>query len=240
MTKAWGLDKGNSFFNNQSFINVLQYRTLPTVMLYNISNTFLVKSSKPARWEETVLSNPQLTISRNLARLRQEKNLSLDALAEKANVSKVLLCQIEHGEANPTVNTLWKIAVGLDVPFGSLAYEVGSTLQLVRKTDITPIFDSQTGLELSPLFSSHHRSIEIFIATLPQNSTHKSSPHAAKSEEYVLVLEGALLVTVSNQHYELAQGDSLCIPADQPHSYTNAGEQPAKFECILNKAPFFF
>ena len=186
------------------------------------------------------MSNPQLAISRNLARLRQEKSLSLDALAEKAKVSKVLLCQIEHGEANPTVNTLWKIAVGLDVPFGNLVYEAESPLQLVHKADITPILDAKTGLQLSPLFSSHQRSIEIFIATLPRQSTHKSSPHAAKSEEYVVVLEGTLRVTVSEQDYELTQGDAICIPADQPHSYTNVGEQPATFECILNKASFFF
>ena len=186
------------------------------------------------------MSNPQLAISRNLARLRQEKNLSLDALAEKAKVSKVLLCQIEHSEANPTVNTLWKIAVGLDVPFGSLVYEAESPLQLVHKADITPILDAKTGLQLSPLFSSHQRSIEIFIATLPRQSTHKSSPHAAKSEEYVVVLEGTLRLTVSDQAYELAEGDAICIPADQPHSYANVGEQPVKFECILNKAPFFF
>ena len=129
------------------------------------------------------MSNPQLAISRNLARLRQEKSLSLDALAEKAKVSKVLLCQIEHGEANPTVNTLWKIAVGLDVPFGNLVYEAESPLQLVHKADITPILDAKTGLQLSPLFSSHQRSIEILGCHIRDVQEFRQSLHQPNRDD---------------------------------------------------------
>lgn len=49
-------------------------------------------------------------IAKNLNRLRNERNLSLGQLAELSGVSKVMLSQIEKGDSNPTVNTIWKIA----------------------------------------------------------------------------------------------------------------------------------
>ena len=52
-------------------------------------------------------------IAVNLKRLRAERGFSLGKLSELSGVSKVMLSQIEKGESNPTINTLWKIAGGL-------------------------------------------------------------------------------------------------------------------------------
>ena len=55
-------------------------------------------------------------IAENIKRIRTEQGLSLGQLAELSGVSKVILSQIEKGNSNPTVNTMWKIANGLQVP----------------------------------------------------------------------------------------------------------------------------
>ena len=47
-------------------------------------------------------------IAVNLKRLRAERGFSLGKLSELSGVSKVMLSQIEKGESNPTINTLWK------------------------------------------------------------------------------------------------------------------------------------
>ena len=59
-------------------------------------------------------------IAENLKRLRTERGLSLGRLAELSGVSKVMLSQVEKGESSPTINTLWKIATGLQVPYTQL------------------------------------------------------------------------------------------------------------------------
>ena len=58
-------------------------------------------------------------ISANLKKLRTDGNLSLGQLSELSGVSKVMLSQIEKGESNPTINTIWKIANGLQVTYTS-------------------------------------------------------------------------------------------------------------------------
>ena len=47
--------------------------------------------------------------------LRKAKNLSQDALAEKADISSKYVSRIEMGQHFPTINTLIKIAEVLDV-----------------------------------------------------------------------------------------------------------------------------
>lgn len=53
--------------------------------------------------------NLNSVIAENLKRLRLERNLSLGQLAELSEVSKVMISQIEKGDTNPTINTIWKL-----------------------------------------------------------------------------------------------------------------------------------
>lgn len=61
----------------------------------------------------TPLENIGHIVAENLKRLREERKLSLDAVAKCSGVSKSMLGQIERGVTNPTISTLWKIANGL-------------------------------------------------------------------------------------------------------------------------------
>ena len=71
-------------------------------------------------------------IGENLKRLRTERNLSLSKLSEICGVSKVMLGQIERGESNPTINTIWKIANGFKLPYTVLIDEPIKPHVLVR------------------------------------------------------------------------------------------------------------
>ena len=48
-------------------------------------------------------------VARNVRNLREKNNLSMDQLVRLSGVSKSMLAQIERGEANPTISTLWKL-----------------------------------------------------------------------------------------------------------------------------------
>ena len=74
-------------------------------------------------------------IAVNLKRLRTERNLSLGGLAELSGVSKVMLSQIEKGESNPTINTIWKIAVGLQVSYTRLIDSPLDHAMIIRKEE---------------------------------------------------------------------------------------------------------
>jgi len=66
------------------------------------------------------MKRPMEAIARNLKTMREGRNLSLDQLSELTAVSKSMLRQIETGQSNPTIATIWKIVNGLKVSFTAL------------------------------------------------------------------------------------------------------------------------
>ena len=72
------------------------------------------------------MSSPQTIDSRIGARiraLRAGKDLTLEALAQKADVSRAMLSRIERGESSPTAQLLNKVCGGLGVTLSTLFAE---------------------------------------------------------------------------------------------------------------------
>jgi transcriptional regulator with XRE-family HTH domain len=59
-------------------------------------------------------------LARNVRRLRQRKSWSQLDLANEAGVRQALISSIEHGRANPTLESLDKVASALDVAVADL------------------------------------------------------------------------------------------------------------------------
>ncbi len=67
-----------------------------------------------------------LMLGRAVRRLRQERRLSIEALAFKAGVSAGHLGTIERGHGNPRWDTLCALASALDMPLSALFDEAPS------------------------------------------------------------------------------------------------------------------
>ena len=61
-----------------------------------------------------------LALSRRVRSLRAERNQSLQALAERAGMSRRFLVEIEAGRANPSIEKLARLARALRVPLSEL------------------------------------------------------------------------------------------------------------------------
>ena len=68
------------------------------------------------------------TLGHHLQRLRLERGWSLSQLASEAGIAKSNLCRLEQGNGNPTLDTIWRLAVQLNVPFGTLVAPISVPL----------------------------------------------------------------------------------------------------------------
>ena len=59
-------------------------------------------------------------VANNIKSLREKNKLSMEELSKVSGVSKSMLAQIERGDGNPTISTLWKIANGMKIPFDAI------------------------------------------------------------------------------------------------------------------------
>ncbi len=165
--------------------------------------------------------------------LRDERKLSLRALAELSGLSVNAISLIERGQSSPTVSTLHRLSEALGVRvvdfFGAEearnvvfvpADERGQT-----QTEGALIESLGTGLL--------RQRIEPFLVTLKPGAGSGTEPITHGGQEFVLVLSGRVDYTVDGKLYALKEGDSLLLEAPLPHCWCNPTWEEARFLLVL-------
>ncbi|PAB57734.1 helix-turn-helix domain-containing protein [Anaeromicrobium sediminis] len=174
-------------------------------------------------------------IGNNLKDLRKSLGYTLDKLSEVTGISKSMLGQIERGESNPTINTLWKICNGLQVSFTSLVDEKTTKPTIISKEQVTPLHEVNSKYKAYPFapFDSN-RKFEVFWVEIEPNTVHNSSTHANGIEEFLLVVEGTIDVTINEKNYSIEKGQMLKFSTDVKHTYSNQGDTTATAYTIIS------
>ena len=179
-------------------------------------------------------------IAENLRALRQERGLSLGRLAELCGLSKVLLSQIEKGNNNPTIQTIWKIAAGLKVPYTALIDAPRVESLVVTREEALEHAQSAPDPRCT-IYCYYQlagqRNFEAFGMRFEPGGSYASPGHPEKSVEYLFVQEGTLKVNVGGQAQALRSGDSFSFSSAQAHEYSNEGETTALALCLNWYAP---
>jgi transcriptional regulator with XRE-family HTH domain len=171
-------------------------------------------------------------IALNLKRIREERHLSLSQLAEQAGVSKVILSQIEKGDSNPTVNTIWKITGALQLPYTSLLEPPETKAVHIRKADIHGLEEDKYYI-FSYYPKDNDRNFEMYQIEMDEGCIHESIGHSSNSSEYIMVLEGNMTLEVNGSEYRLEPDDALYFDASYPHVYKNVSSQRVKAVLII-------
>src|SRR3954466_9630423 len=116
-------------------------------------------------------------IGSNLRRLRSDRGLSLAELATRSGVAKATLANLEQGRGNPTIETLWALALGLGVAFSDLLETADDVEVAVVRADEGPRVGSG-GLDLRLLDRIERGGLtEVLEFTL--TGRHEGLPHGA-------------------------------------------------------------
>jgi transcriptional regulator with XRE-family HTH domain len=172
-------------------------------------------------------------IAANLHRLRTARRMSLATLAARADVAKATLANLEQGRGNPTIETLWSLALGLGVAFSDLLEDRRETTTvLVRAQQGARVHGSTPGGKLDlRLLDRIERDriergglVEVFDMFLPAGTEHLGAPHGSGVVERVFVYSGTITVGPASEPLALGPGDYARYGADRPHVYRSAGE----------------
>lgn len=172
-------------------------------------------------------------IGENLKNIRQGRSLSLGQLSEISGVSKMMLSQIEKGISNPSINTVWKIADALQVPYTALLERRTEGGTVISSKDI-PVqgLDADSGELRCYYHNTHERCFELFEMTIKPGKTYVSEGHGERTDEYVLDVSGTLEITLDDGGHMLHAGDAVSFHSDRTHSYRNAGKNELKLTII--------
>lgn len=177
--------------------------------------------------------NISMIIAINLKSLRTERNLTLGQLSKISGVSKAMLSDIEKGESNPTINTIWKIANGLNVPYTRLMEEIEKDSIIIKRNDISVQTDDHEHYRIYCYFKNTPiRNFEFFYVELDAHSSNATVGHSAKTEEYIYVISGELILQTETEKYILGEGDALVFDSSVRHTYLNEQDTTVTFNVI--------
>lgn len=74
-----------------------------------------------------------IAVGQVIRRLRREKGLSQDVLSGLAGIARTHLTMIENGSKQANFETLWRIALALDMPPSELVREIEREMEMVKK-----------------------------------------------------------------------------------------------------------
>jgi transcriptional regulator with XRE-family HTH domain len=159
--------------------------------------------------------------------IRMAKGLALRALADLCDLSANAISLIERGENSPTVSSLHKLSIALEVPIIDFFVQK-SELSAVHVKKGQGMRYQNSGLALESLgIGLPNQQLEPFRLTVEPGSGTVDDPIIHSGQEFVHCLEGEIEYYVEGQMYLLTPGDSLLLEATRPHSWQNNTQHPA-------------
>ena len=171
--------------------------------------------------------------------LRKLKRLSLRDMAKDCGVSSSMLSQVENGKVDPSLSTLRKIAIALEVPlFYLVMEEADGGGRLIHKENRRRISFHKSGLEYEIIHSDPGKKIAVMIGTLQPGGATSKDPLPHEGEECLIVLDGRLRVEISLEAVDLDKEDSFYFDSSIPHRLTNTGSEACRFYLIITPPKF--
>jgi len=176
---------------------------------------------------------------RRIKGYREQKNLSLRKLAGLSGISPSMLSQIESGKVDPSLSTLRKLAISLDVPLFYLVLDDSTpTHKKVKLSDARLVVFPSDGLEYQIIHSDQQKKMGIHIGTLKKGGATSSDLLAHEGEECLIVLSGVMEVVFENESISLKTGESLYFDSSVPHKLQNPSDEKCEFYLIISPPKF--
>ncbi|CAL9476374.1 XRE family transcriptional regulator [Streptomyces sp. Tu 3180] len=179
---------------------------------------------------------PRLPLDWIAAALRRERTrvgLSLSELAKRAGIAKSTLSQLEAASGNPSMETIWALAVALGVPFSALVEPPAPAVQVIR-AGRGPTVRSEQSSYVATLLSASPPGArrDLYAVGLEPGTVRASEPHIPGTVEHIVVSAGRVKAGPDGESVELGPGDYMAYRGDVRHAY-EALEPHTEFVLIM-------
>ena len=158
-----------------------------------------------------------MDIGNKLKELRVLKGLTQEELADRSELSKGFISQLERNLTSPSITTLMDILQCLGTSIGEFFNEAPDEQIVFGKQDYFVKEDTEYKNEIKWIIpNAQKNTIEPIYLTLQSGgSTCPDTPH--EGEEFGYVLQGAVSIHLGNKTYKAKKGESFYYTADKTH-----------------------
>ncbi|MBW2601924.1 MAG: FAD-binding protein [Deltaproteobacteria bacterium] len=165
-------------------------------------------------------------------KLRQTQNWSVEILAQNTGQSPEFISQVENDEVTPPVSFLLRLARAFEVDPGTFLHE---DEKKVIRNQRTRAFVKRTQnysyQALTPGAENEH--LRAFMVTIEPRKTHKPVAYKHEGEEFILVMEGDLQLTLGSKAFRLKPGESMHFNSEIPHKLKSLSDETTRCAVVL-------
>ena len=158
-----------------------------------------------------------MDIGAKLKELRILKGLTQEELADRAELSKGFISQLERDLTSPSIATLMDILQCLGTSIGEFFNETPEEQIVFGKTDYFEKHDQELKNEIKWIIPNAQKNMmEPILLTLePGGETYPDNPH--EGEEFGYVLQGNISIHIGSKTYKAKKGESFYFVSDKKH-----------------------
>lgn len=194
-------------------------------------------------------------IRRRIKNQRQQAGLSLRELARRTDLTASFLSQIERGQANPSIESLQRIAAALEISILDILSEstgeappptvpdatkpaLPTYNPIVRAAGRPKLILPDTGVSYELLTPDLAHKMEVIHGYLKPGVDNVARPLREPTEEFIYVLSGSLLVGLEHNEYVLNPGDAIYFEGTTLRRLACASEEPVSWISVITPPVF--
>jgi len=168
-----------------------------------------------------------MNIGEKIKAIRVKKNLTQEELADRCELTKGFISQVERDLTSPSIATLVDILEGLGTNLKDFFNEEEEEKIVFHKDDVFETVNEELKYVLHWIIpNAQKNSMEPIMVTLSQGGrTKEDSPH--EGEEFGYVLSGTIYLHLGSEKYKVRKGESFYYRTNSDHYIENAGKSEA-------------
>ncbi|MBS6644695.1 MAG: helix-turn-helix domain-containing protein [Clostridiaceae bacterium] len=162
-----------------------------------------------------------MDIGSKVKELRTLKGLTQEELADRAELSKGFISQLERDLTSPSIATLMDILQCLGTTLGEFFNETAEEQIVFGKQDYFEKYDAELKNEIKWIIPNAQKNMmePIMLTLEPGGSTYPDNPH--EGEEFGYVLQGSISIHIGSKIYKAKRGESFYFTPDKKHYLTS-------------------
>lgn len=162
-----------------------------------------------------------IEIGHKIKELRVVNGLTQEELADRAELSKGFISQIERDLTSPSISTLEDILQCLGVSIAEFFADRKDEQVVFSESDYFEKIDNELNQKIEWIIpNAQKNAMEPIRLTLEKNgSTYPDNPH--EGEEFGYVMEGDIVIHVGNKVYKAGEGQAFYYIPDETHYLTS-------------------
>ena len=179
-----------------------------------------------------------MDIGQKLKELRVLKNLTQEELADRAELSKGFISQLERNLTSPSIATLTDILQCLGTSLNEFFTEEPEEQIVFGSEDFFEKIDSDLKNKIEWIIPNAQKNImePIRLTLGPGGTTYMDLPH--EGEEFGYILTGVVTIHIGNKSYKVKKGETFYLIPNKSHSLENTGKTPAQVLWISSPPSF--